>query len=442
MKQKTYPSYKPSGVEWIGNVPRHWTICRLKHNTYIKARVGWHGLNSADFKTEGPYCVTGTDFKNGRISWDSCYRVTQERYDEDPYIQLRVEDLLITKDGTIGKTAVIHELPGPSTLNSGVFVVRPIRDYISPYLFWVLNSSVFTEFVGYNSKGSTIIHLYQDTFYNLPLPIPPVIEQKAIVIYLDQKTALIDSTIRQKERLIELLQEERTAIINRAVTRGLDPNVPMKDSGVEWIGEIPCNWESTSLKRIVSIPVTDGPHETPTFILEGVPFVSAEAIQNGSVNFSACRGFISIEEDERFSLKCKPQRGDVFVVKSGSTTGKVAYVNTDINFNIWSPIALVRAGENQVGRFLYYALSSNYFQTQVQLFWSFGTQPNIGMNVLENLQVVYPTEVEQQAIASYLDQKTILIDDTILKNLQQISALTEYRTALINEVVTGKRCVT
>ena len=141
-----------------------------------------------------------------------------------------------------------------------------------------------------------------------------------------------------------------------------------KDSGIEWLGEIPAHWRNIALKRLVKIPITDGPHETPKFTVEGVPFISAEAVIDGKIDFSKARGYISYELDKVYSRKCKPKKGDIFIVKSGSTTGKVALVDTDRNFNIWSPLALVRSKSEYINSlFLFAAVQSDYFRKQVEL---------------------------------------------------------------------------
>src|SRR5690606_22593119 len=137
-------------------------------------------------------------------------------------------------------TAIVKGLTKEATLNSGVFVVRPLHEeYLTRFLYWILQSPVFTEFVNYTSKGSTIIHLYQDTFVNFPFSLPPLPEQEAIARFLDERTDKIDKLIANKQRLITLLKEERTALINHAVTRGLDKNTPLKPSGIDWLGDIP-----------------------------------------------------------------------------------------------------------------------------------------------------------------------------------------------------------
>ncbi|MBU1340990.1 MAG: restriction endonuclease subunit S [Proteobacteria bacterium] len=283
-----YEKYKDSGVEWIGDIPGEWEIKKIKHKCYVKARVGWKGLKSSEFLTNGySYLITGIDFKKDKIDWNDCYHIDKERYDEDPYIQLKDEDLLITKDGTIGKLAVVSRLEKPACLNSGIFVVRSLnKDFSTRYLFWVLKSNLFYQFNDYTSYGSTIQHLYQNVFVEFWYPFPMLKIQIIIANYLDQKTAQIDELIVQKERLIELYEEEKTAIINQAVTKGINPDVELKDSGIEWLGEIPVHWQATRLNRLIR--VKDGTHETPSYISESensYPLVTSKDFEKGQINF-------------------------------------------------------------------------------------------------------------------------------------------------------------
>ena len=194
-----------------------------------------------------------------------------------------------------------------------------------------------------------------------------------------------------------------------------------------------------ALKRIVEIPVTDGPHETPDLLDTGIPFISAEAIKNDIIDFSKKRGYISIEEHLRFSKKYKPKRNDIYIIKSGATTGNVAMVETDEEFNIWSPLAAIRVDpKKSYYRFIFHFLKSNNFFQSVELGWSYGTQQNIGMNVIENLVTTVPPLPEQHAIAAFLDKETGRIDTLITKVNTSIETLHEYRTALISAAVTGK----
>ena len=211
----------------------------------------------------------------------------------------------------------------------------------------------------------------------------------------------------------------------------------MKDSGIEWIGEIPEEWEISKIKHLLSTPITDGPHETPEILEEGIPFISAEAVKNLKVNFELKRGFISQIDHERFCKKCKPQFGDIFMVKSGATTGNIARVDTHEEFSIWSPLALIRVKNTVIKRdYMFYFLQSNLFRLQVELFWSYGTQQNIGMEVLENLYAPYPSLGMQQKIVAYLDEKCGAIDQIVISKQKQNEQLAEYRQRLITEAVT------
>jgi type I restriction enzyme S subunit len=210
-----------------------------------------------------------------------------------------------------------------------------------------------------------------------------------------------------------------------------------KDSSVKWISLIPTDWHTRPIKFCVSTKVTDGPHETPTLVNEGIPFISAEAIKNNKIDFNKRRGNITKETDLVFSKKCKPQRDDVFLIKSGNTTGNAAMVETDIDFNIWSPLALMRANkEVMLPKFLLYAIRSISFQDSVKLFCSIGTQPNIGMNLIENLKVCVPSLTEQTQIAAFLDKKTAQIDKLINEKEKLLKLLAEKRTAIITQAVT------
>ncbi len=211
-----------------------------------------------------------------------------------------------------------------------------------------------------------------------------------------------------------------------------------KPSEVVWIGDIPEQWKVKRLKDLVNPKITDGPHETPELVddEDGVPFISAEAITENGINYEARGGNISVEQDKIYSLKCKPRRDDIFIVKSGSTTGRIGYVDTDLNFNIWSPLALVRSNSKTSSRFLFHFLSSDCIQRQIQNFWSFGTQPNIGMGVIERLRLAIPELDDQLTIANYLDDQTQKIDRLIANKKAQAEKLKELRQIEINNAVT------
>lgn len=204
----------------------------------------------------------------------------------------------------------------------------------------------------------------------------------------------------------------------------------------QWLTKIPNHWSLVALKHILSVPMTDGPHETPVFLDEGVPFVSAEAVSSGKIDFKKIRGFITEADDKRFSQKYKPQLHDVYMIKSGATTGVTAIVETEDDFNIWSPLAAMRCKKSYDPFFLLNYLRSDPFQKSVQLSWTFGTQQNIGMSTLENLPVCVPPKLEQKKIADFLNYETAKIDSFFEKQQLLIQLLKEKRQAVISHAVT------
>lgn len=212
----------------------------------------------------------------------------------------------------------------------------------------------------------------------------------------------------------------------------------MRASGIDWLGAIPSHWSIRQLKHVVSTPITDGPHETPEFLTEGIPFVSAEAISSGSIDFAKVRGFISLDDHARYSAKYSPKRGDIYMVKSGATTGITAIVDTDQLFDIWSPLAAIRPGPLLIPQFLLFFMRSRNFQEAVALNWSFGTQQNIGMNVIESLHVPIPPLEEQVAIVRRLERDVGRFAPLSKECLRAVDLLNERRNALASAAITGQ----
>ena len=187
----------------------------------IKGRIGWKGLRSDEFKENSyAYLVTGQDFKSADIDWKKCYQIDKERYDEDPYIQLNEGDLLVTKDGSIGKIAKVGKLDKPACLNSGIFVLKQRKDIFYPnYLYWYLESPLLLRYNSFiNTGGTTIIHLYQNVFERFTLLIPPMDEQQSIASYLDKKCGEIDKLLEIKKEKLEALKNYKKSVIFEAVT--------------------------------------------------------------------------------------------------------------------------------------------------------------------------------------------------------------------------------
>jgi len=208
-----------------------------------------------------------------------------------------------------------------------------------------------------------------------------------------------------------------------------------KDSGVEWIGEIPEEWQVKKLKFILDMPVSDGPHETPVFQDSGIPFFSVDNIQNNKLFLEKLR-FITKEDHKRFSLKCKPQKNDLLLGKAASV-GKIALVDLDSEFNVWSPLAVIRVSQlEMLPKFCYFMFRSDFLQLQISLKVNWNTQGNIGIKDIENLKIIIPSKIEQEQIINFLDKNTTQFDKLITKSKAQVTLLEEKRQATINQAVT------
>jgi type I restriction enzyme, S subunit len=442
-----YEVYKDSGVEWLGEVPEHWEMSRVKFDSYVKARVGWHGLKSDEFTEEGPYLVTGSDFKNRTVDWKNCYHCTVERYDQDKYIQLKEGDLLITKDGTIGKLILVEGIPGNATLNSGIFVVRPFHErYSTQFYFWLLQSSVFCDFITIHKTGSTISHLYQETFENLPYALPACSEQAQIAHFLDRETARIDALIAEQQRLIELLKEKRQAVISHAVTKGIDRTVPMKDSGVEWLGEVPKHWKyglkllNLALEEQHSF--VNGPFGSDLLTSEltddGVPVIYSGDVKSGHF-FRKSNKYVTPEKAKQLNF-CRVDPGNLLLAKVGDPPGEAAIYPIDSTSGIVTQdVVRVRIDEKKaVAGYICYLLNSKAGGYMVKLISVEATRTRFSLGDFKSIRVCIAPLSEQVQIAQFLDKETVRIDALVEQANIGVSLLQERRSALISAAVTGK----
>lgn len=427
-----YSEYKDSGIKWLGEIPSHWEVMPIKHS--YKFTVGWTpptGRNDlfegnnlwANISDLGKKEINNTA---NRIS-DSAVRLSGRSMSPKGSLlysfKLSVGTVSFCGADMYTNEAIATFLKGKNSLEY-LYYAAPI--------FIIKNANT-------NIYGAPILN--QDLIKNALVLLPPRTEQDAIVRYLDAATSKIDKAIAMQQKMIDLLNERKQIIIQNAVTKGLDENVEMKDSNCKFLGKIPSTWEVCKTLYVLSMPITDGPHTTPQLYDDGIPFVSAEAVScgNGYIDFSHIRGYIS---DSFYNECCKkyiPQRDDIYMIKSGATTGRVAIVNTDVKFTIWSPLAVFRVNKKKVlPYFLYYSLQSSYYQLQVQDKWSFGTQQNVGMRMLEKLILCYPSIEEQTKIVAFIKKNVDNFDSAISNCQRQITLLQERKQIIINEVVTGK----
>ena len=434
---------KDSGVEWIGKIPAGWITIKIKHVAFLKGRIGWQGLTSTEYQDEGAYLITGTDFENGFINWQNCVHITEQRYNEYILLHIRDGDLLITKDGTIGKLAIVSNCPEKVTLNSGVMYIRSVGKYkyTNKFLYYVLLSNIFWDWYTISQRGnSTIKHLYQEQFYNFSFPLPPLPEQIKIASYLDDKCSQIDSIITAHRKIIDKLKQYKSSLITETVTRGLNSDVELKDSGVEWIGKIPEEWGYGRIKYNYYLKGRIGWQglKANEFIDNGPYLITGTDFENGSINWEKCYHISEERYNEAPEIHVKV--GDLLITKDG-TVGKVAFIDSKPDkVSLNSHLLIMRPINSQYSnKFLFWVIHSNIFDTFFQLSQNGSIMASLSQEKINNFSFPLPPLHEQIKISSYLDDKCSQIDSNINKREQIITKLTEYKKSLIYELVTGKQ---
>jgi type I restriction enzyme S subunit len=218
---------KDSGIEWLGEIPEHWEVVKFYYLSYMKGRIGWQGLKQAEFsdKKELPFLITGMNFKDGKIRWNEVYHITEERYEEAPEIQLQEGDVLMTKDGTIGKLLFVDDIPypGKASLNSHLLLLRPLDNSYHPrYLYHQLSTDYFDQFVELYKTGTTFYGITQDAMGKYKMILPPIEEQESIALKVDELTSSFEKEIKTVRTEIDLLKEYRQSLIYEAVTGKID----------------------------------------------------------------------------------------------------------------------------------------------------------------------------------------------------------------------------
>jgi type I restriction enzyme S subunit len=444
-----YDSYKDSGVEWIGKIPIHWDRKRLKH---ISESVNGYSFKSDDFDREYDIPVIRIGDVGDTIDFDNCVKVKSHFLEEKSEFIVKKDDILIgLTGGTIGKSGR-YNYDSPSLLNQRVGLLRNKESVLNGLLHHYVNSEVFIRYIFFDCYGGGQDNISMNDILNMVFPFPPLSEQQQIVSFLDTKTSLIVSLIEKTQQKIELLKEKRTSLINEVITKGLNPNVEMKDSGVEWIGEIPSHWEKIKLHTLVTsqkLEFQDGNHgelhPIPEEFLEiGVPFIKPKDIQKEKVLWDSCDR-LPFERCEQFRIGFS-NNDDVLLVNRGGSIGKVVYVSDYDNefpyFVINPQVTYLRGKNGLLSKYIFYISISDIFQCGIDLIMGHGsTFPFLGLSNMGDFEIVFPNISEQQQIVSYLDEQTQLIDNTISIEEKRIELLKEYRQSLISEVVTGKRKV-
>ncbi|WP_291096715.1 MULTISPECIES: restriction endonuclease subunit S [unclassified Empedobacter] len=401
----------------IGVIPEDWEVINLEKNFTLKARIGWQGLTTAEYLESGDYClITGTDFKNGYIDWDNCVYVAKERFDQDRNIQIKENDVLITKDGTIGKIAFIDKISNPTTLNSGVFVARPKNASINNrFFYYVLMSFYFDDFLSKITAGSTITHLYQKDFVHFNFILPPLAEQEAIASALSDADAWI-------ERLEQLIAKKR--LIKQGAMQTL--LTPKDDWEVKKLGEVCIDG------GLIRGPF-GGALKKEFFVKSGYKVYE----QKNAIYKSVLLGNYYIDYNKFKELSRFEIRADDFILSCSGTIGKLYRIPSDFEKGIINQaLLIIRLNKDVISHsYFNHIFQFDTIQSKIIDDTQGGAMKNlVGMSEFRNTGIPLPSLFEQERIA------TILSDmDAELEALEtQLGKARQIKQGMMQELLTGR----
>lgn len=428
---------KDSGIAWIGEIPKHWDVTRLKFMLHGNLQ---YGANESGiiYDESLPRYVRITDIQDNSLREDvTKLSLTEEQ--ANGFI-LKNNDILFARSGaTVGKAFIYKELYGKCAFAGYLIKASVNEKNDARFVYYYTQGLSYDEWKKQVFIQATIQNIGADKYAQLPIPIPTKEEQSLIANFLDKKCAEIDELIALQEQMIAQLTTYKQAVITETVTKGLDPNVKMKDSGVEWIGEIPEHWDVCRLKYLTNGNLQYGANESGVTYDANLPrYVRITDILDNTLREDITKLSLTEEQAKDYIL----QNNDLLFARSGATVGK-AFIYDELYGRCAFAGYLIRASinnENSAKFVYYYTQTSMYEEWKKQVFVQ-ATIQNIGADKYAQLPIVTPSLSEQQSIANYLDQKCKEIDELISVKKEKIEKLKAYKKSVIYEYVTGKKQV-
>jgi type I restriction enzyme S subunit len=433
MSLPKYPKYKESHVTWLGEIPAQWAHANLK---WLSKRYsgGTPDKTKREYWDGGsiPWLNSGT-VNEALITAPSAY-ITQAAFENSSAKWVPSGSLVVALAGQ-GKTkGMVAQVLLDTTCNQSMAAIVPALRVRSRYLYWwlVRNYQNIRNMAGGDLRDGLNLELLGA----IPCPLPSVSEQASIAMFLDSETGKIDALIAEQEKLLTLLAEKRQATISHAVTRGLNPKAQLTNSGVQWLGDLPAHWSGIQLGRLCS-SVSDGPHFSPSYVDDGVLFLSARNIKTDGWSLNDAK-FVSEDDYAEFSKRVVPEIGDVLYTKGG-TTGVARAVDLKERFQVWVHVAVLKLQKSLVTPdFLAYALNSVGCYEQAQLYTRGATNNDLGLTRMVKIILALPPMDEQESIVAFLNAETSKLDALKSKAEHAIILLKERRGALIAAAVTGQ----
>lgn len=436
-----YPAYKDSGVEWLSTVPDHWRPIPIKYTALQKGALFLDGdwIESKDISADGIRYITTGNVGEGIYKEQGAGFITEETFHHLGCTEVYEGDLLISRlNNPIGRACLVPDLGARIVTSVDNVIYRPDEKFHKSFLIYLFSSKEYFEHTGNLARGATMQRISRGLLGNIRIVIPPLVEQTQIAHFLDHETARIDALIEEQQRLIELLKEKRQAVISHAVTKGLDPSAPMKDSGVEWLGEVPAHWEVKRLKHLCA-DIKAGPFGSA---LTKDMYVGAGYKVYGQEQVIPCDfdvGDYYIDE-ERFAFlrQYAVLPGDILISCVG-TFGKIAVVPEEIEAGIINPrLIRIRANDHASPQYLSTVLRSSVVFEQFSLLSRGGTMDVINIGTLSEIDLAVPPLREQVDILHYIEDQSRRFDGLMREAIDGVTLLQERRSALISAAVTGK----
>ena len=436
--------YKDSGVEWIGTIPKEWKVTPLHFLCDIFGRIGYRGYTLKDItdKDNGVITLSPSNIINQKLDLRRCTYLSCEKYEESPEIKVYKNDIVFVKTSSIGKCAV-YDSNEPATLNPQLVVVKNIKCNERFLYYSLISDNIQFETLS-AAMGSVIPTITQKAIGNFKIPLPPLPEQQRIADFLDTKCGILDRTIDAVSRQIEDLEKYKKALITKTVTKGIckkgEPERAMKDSGVEWIGEVPEEWSVKRLKYVLDSIRNGASAASYEYEPGSFRYVRITDIDDNGNLKQTGKQYLPKEMAKNFILNKKA----VLIANTGSL-GKAMLFDPDkenevcaLNGHLIEAIANPNIISNE---YLYFFIKSYNYINWVNRSYVQTTMQMLSAGRHKNLPVTVPPLAEQQQIADYLDEKCKNIDNRVQKRKQQLEWLKEYKKSLIFDYVTGKKRV-
>ena len=435
-----YSEYEDSGVKWLGDLPSHWQVKKIGHLADLITGFAFpsEGFSFDDSDSTIPL-VRGESVSEGYLRWGERGRYWPKDSPYEERYLLDVDDIVVQMDGSkVGKNwAIVREEDLPLLLVQRVTRIR-CREINPNFVFSLIANEMFVRYVDQAKTDPAVPHITMRNISDYWIPVPPEDEQKAISSFLDVETSKIDGLVSEQRRLIELLKEKRQAVISHAVTKGLNPNAPMKPSGIQWLGDVPQHWSVVPVKRLIE--VKDGTHATPAYVdpaEDTFPLITSKDFGEETICFDETK-HISADDHEEVVKRSNTEQGDVLMSMIGGNIGKALIVQTDRQFSIKNVALFKTTGNPTIARFVLYYLQSGLLDVQIDLLSRGGAQGFLGLGDIRNLVFFKVPPDELDVIVDELNERVAGFTQLLAEAERAIELLQERRTAIISAAVTGK----